>query len=188
MRRIWWCSATALLLLAALARAGELVPLPLRAAIMVRSVGYERTVTERPGEAVLAVVIGSSGKGAEDGKAMLAVLTKLQDEVRIGHRKVRVVPVTHESAQKTSDELKRLRADIAYFAQGLEGDIQDVSPEPEGTTRIVVCADGGDMEPGCVLGVELADNKPRVVLSMKQANAVGLRFQPEFLRLARILR
>lgn len=164
------------------------VPPPLRSAIVVRSAGYERGVAGRSGPAVLAVVSGSSGDSAEDGKAMAALFAKLLAGTKIAGRRVNVVRITHESVPKTIDELGRQRAEIIYFAKGLEGIVASIPVRMDKVPRILVCANGADMSSGCTLGVELKDTRPLLVLNLVQANTAGLRFDPELLRLARIVR
>jgi hypothetical protein len=184
-----WMAAGLLVLTAStLALAGARVPAPLRGAIVIRSAGYERTFSERSGTAVIAVVVGRSGASAEDGRTMAGVFGKLVDDAQVAGRKAKVVQVVHENAGKTAEELKSQRAEIVYFASGLENLVKEIPGEAAGVRRILVCADGEDVGVGCTIGVELANDKPRLVLNLKQANAVGLRFQPEFLRLARIVR
>lgn len=170
-----------------LVNAGALVPAPLRSAIIIRSAGYERNFAQRSGEAVLAVVAGKSGISAEDGRTMAAVFGKLLGEGRIAGRKARVIKVTHEPG-KTGEQLRTERAEIVYLSQGLEGLAKELPSQEGGISRIMVCADGGGVEVGCTLGVELDGERPRLVVNLKQANAAGLRFPPEFLRLARIVR
>jgi hypothetical protein len=177
-----------MLLFSAVAMAGDLVPTPLRSAIIVRSAGYERGISERSGDAVLVVVGAKTGPAAEDAQAMAAVFTKLLRETRISGRKTKVVHIVHESVSKTITELKNARAEVVYFGRGLEALVKDVPMKESGTARILVCANGKEMGQGCTLGVELAGEKPRLVLNVKQANQAGLRFDPEFLRLARIVR
>jgi len=174
--------------LAAAAWAASLVPPPLRAAIIVRSSGYERGFVERGGEAVLAVVAAKSGPSAEDGQAVAGVLQNLLAENKIAGRKVRVLQITHQTVEKTVEALKEQDAEIVYFAAGLEDIIKNVPSQSGSTKRILVCADGADVQAGCAIGVELAGERPRLVLNLEQANNAGLRFEPDFLRLARIVR
>jgi hypothetical protein len=180
-----WLVAAAVLAVSWAAWAGGLVPVALRSAIIIRSAGYERGFSERSGGAVLAVISGKSGASADDGRAMAGAFGK---GTHIGGRATRVVQITHESSGTTVGELRSQRAEIIYVAQGLEALVKDIPGQEGGVSRIVVCANGADVGVGCALGVELADDKPRIVLNLKQANAAGLRFQPEFLRLARIVR
>ncbi|MDF3065497.1 MAG: hypothetical protein K0R38_1098 [Polyangiaceae bacterium] len=175
-------------LLGATALAGSLVPSALRSAIIVRSAGYERNFNERSGDAVLAVVVGKSGSAADDGRAMAETFVKLLRETRIGTRKARVITITHESNNRTNEELSNARAEIVYLSNGLESLAGGIPGESGGVKRILVCADGADVALGCTLGVELEGDKSRIVLNLKQANAAGLRFDSGLLRLARIVR
>jgi hypothetical protein len=187
-KRRWIAAGLVVLTTSTLALAGALVPAPLRGAIVIRSAGYERTFSERSGTAVIAVVSGRSGTSADDGRTMIGVFGKLVDDSPVAGRKARVVHVLHENAGKTAEELRSQRAEIVYFANGLENLVKEIPGEAAGVRRILVCADGEDVSVGCTIGVELASDKPRLVLNLKQANAAGLRFQPEFLSLARIVR
>jgi phosphomannomutase len=166
----------------------NLAPPALRAAIIVRSSGYERGFAAREGDAVLVVVKAKSGAGADDGKAMAAVFSRLLEETEIANRRTHVVQVTHESSEATAATLKSQRAEIVYFSTGLENIVKSIPAQEGKIVRILVCAHGGQLSAGCTLGVELADDKPRIVLNLTQANAAKLRFEPAFLRLARIVR
>jgi hypothetical protein len=165
--------------------AAGLVPVALRAAIIMRTAGYERGIAGRTGKAVIVSITGKSGASEDDGRSVAAALGKM---TQIGGRATLVVQITHESLTKTVSELQRQRAEVIYIANGLEWLVKDIPGKDGGISRIIVCANGADVGVGCTLGVELADDKPSIVLNLKQANAAGLRFQPEFLRLARIVR
>jgi hypothetical protein len=163
------------------------VPHTLRAAILVRSAGYERGFADRSGEAVILVVQLKSEASASDGDGMTKILSQLLKQAKIGGRRGRVVQITHESSAKTLEQIRSQRAEIVYFAAGLEQEIQNV-PVRDTVPRILVCANGADVSRGCTLGVELDGDRPRLVLNLTQANAAGLRFDAGLLRLARIVR
>lgn len=177
-----------LLVTAAIVAAAGLVPAPLRSAIILRSVGYERAFADRKGDAVLAVVAAKSGSSADDGREVTALTAKLTASTKVAGRTVRVVQITHESSAKTVAELGQQRAEIVYIGSGLESLIPEIPTQEGGIHRVLVCAKGADVGRGCTFGVELAGEKPRLVLDLNQANRTGLRFQPEFLKLARIVR
>ena len=168
--------------------AADLVPVPLRSAIIVRSAGFERTFAERSGDAVLGVVLGKSGPSVQDGREMAEILTKLLAEGRIAGRRIRVVSIEHESTATTVEALKSAGAEIIYISQGLEEAVKSIPAQEGAVKRILVCASGADVALGCTLGVELDGKKPQLVLNLKQASAAGLRFDPGLLRLARIVR
>ena len=172
----------------ALLWAADLVPAPLRSAIIVRSAGYERTFAERSGDAVLGVVTSKSGVSAHDGQEMAAVLGKLLADGRIAGRKIRVLPIEHQSTDATLQALKKESVELVYISKGLEEIVSSIPAQEGAVRRIVVCASGADVAVGCTLGVELDGNKPQLVLNLKQVAAAGLRFDPSLLRLARIVR
>lgn len=178
----------AVILVASLALAADAVPVPLRAAILTRSAGYEAGLRARTGDVVLAVVVGPSEELALDGREMLVAFKNLASKAKIGSRRMDVVTITHQSATKTASDLRMARAEVVYFSRGLESIIRSVPAREGDVARILVCARGQDVGSGCTLGVELAGNKPRLVLHLKQANQSGLRFNTEFLRLVRIVR
>jgi hypothetical protein len=164
------------------------VPPPLRSAIIVRAAGYERGFADRSGEAVIAVVQHKAGAGSDDGQVMAGMFTKLLKETRIAGRRGRVVQVVHESNAKTIEQLRTYRAEVIYFAAGLESVVSTIPIKEAGIARILVCATGSDVGQGCTLGVDLAGEKPQVVINMKQVTAAGLRFDPSLLKLARVVR
>jgi ABC-type branched-subunit amino acid transport system substrate-binding protein len=181
-------AAACVFALSSVALAATTVPPALRAAIILRAAGYERGFADRSGEAVIAVVHSKSGPSADDGNAMAEVFTKLLKETKVAGRKGRIVHVVHESVANTVEQLKSQRAEVVYFANGLEGTMASVPAREGGVSRILVCATGAGTAAGCTLGVELDGDRPRIVLNMKEANAAGLRFDPGLLRLARIVR
>ena len=174
--------------LSSVALAGTTVPAALRAAIILRSAGYERGFADRSGEAVIAVVYSKSGPSADDGNAMAEVFSKLVKETKVAGRRGRIVHIVHESVSNTVEQLKSQRAELVYFATGLEGTMASIPARDGAVSRILVCANGAGTAAGCTLGVELDGDRPRIVLNMKEANAAGLRFDPGLLRLARIVR
>ncbi|KYF67330.1 hypothetical protein BE11_23495 [Sorangium cellulosum] len=163
------------------------VPYELRGAILLRSLGYESGFTSRTGTAVLAVVGGESGESAEDASAMATVLSKLAAKTTVARRPATVQRVTYTSRAQLAEALRAGGAEVVYVARGLAAAIPDIPPREGAVVRIVLCGDGDDAKRGCAVAVGLAGAKPELLLNVKHANAVGLRFDPQFLRLARIV-
>ncbi|WP_437690321.1 YfiR family protein [Sorangium sp. So ce176] len=181
-------AALALLITAsAETHAAPSVPYELRGAILLRSLGYERGFTSRTGTAVLAVVGGASGESAEDSRAMATVLSKLAAKTTVARRPATVQRVTYTSKAQLAEALRAGGAEVVYVARGLAAAIPDIPPREGAVIRIVVCGDGDDAKRGCAVAVGLAGAKPELLLNVKHANAVGLRFDPQLLRLARIV-
>jgi hypothetical protein len=155
---------------------------------LLRAVGYEKGFSERSGAAVVAVVVKGSDASKGDGQAMAAALAALGKKTKVAERPIKVVTIAHSSASETAAKLKGTKAEFVYLAQEAEGLAKDIPASEGGIRRIVACSHGSHVKTNCVLGVELNRDKPRLVVNLKRANAVGLRFQPELLRLARVVR
>ncbi|XXY46091.1 YfiR family protein [Sorangium sp. So ce269] len=163
------------------------VPYELRGAIILRSLGYESGFAGRTGTAVLAVVGGESGESAEDASAMAAVLSKLAAKTTVARRQATVLRVKYSSKAQLEEALRTGGAEVVYVARGMAAAIPDIPPREGAVIRIVVCGDGDDAKRGCAVAVGLAGAKPELLLNVKHANAMGLRFDPQLLRLARIV-
>ncbi|WP_437677797.1 YfiR family protein [Sorangium sp. So ce131] len=167
--------------------AAPAVPYDLRGAILLRSLGYESGFAGRTGAAVLAVVGEASGESAEDANAMAAVLSKLAAKTTVAKRQATVVRVTYSDKAKLQEALRTSGAEVVYVARGLPSIIPEIPAREGNVVRIVVCGDGDDAKRGCAIAVGLARERPEILLNVKHANAVGLRFDPQLLRLARIV-
>jgi YfiR/HmsC-like len=163
------------------------VPYELRSAILIRAISYEKTLASRTGRAVIAIVGGPSGDSAEDAGEMSAVFERLAGRTMVANRPATVVRVTYDSKTKLQAALSAQHAEVVYVAPGLSSVIPDIPIREGAVVRIIICGDGDDIERGCALAVTRADNKPQLLLNVKHANAAGLRFAPQLLRLARII-
>ena len=184
----WVAVLAAVMVVCIVGTAFALVRPPLRAAIMLRAAGYEHHFAGRKGEAVLAIVSSTSGTASKDGEAMNQVLRDMLAQTKVAGRRVRVVTIAHANAEATNSSLQDAKAELVYVAQGLEALLPHVPKQVDGIRRIVFCADGAQVGSGCTLGVELAQEKPRIVIDLEQTNSVGLRFDLRLLKIARIVR
>jgi hypothetical protein len=188
---IWFGCLAALLLMfvsVSSSAAGNEVPVALRAAIIMKATGYERGFAGRSGTAVVAVVLGSSDNAKADGAAVAAALESLFKKTKMGNRSGKVVRIEHVSQSETNSKLSEAKAELVYVADGLEGIASDIPAKDGSVRRIVACSDGSKVKGGCVLGVERSGEKSRLVVNLARANSVGLRFPPELLGLARVVR
>lgn len=167
--------------------AASSVPHELRGAIVLRTLGYESGFASRKGKAVFAVIGEEAGESAEDASAMASVLARLAEKTTVAKRPAVVVRLTYTSKEKLQEALRESGAEVVYVARGLSSVIQDIPTREGSVVRIVVCSDGDVVKRGCALAVGLSGGKPELLLNVKHANAIGLRFDPQLLRLARIV-
>ena len=190
-RLLWIGFLAALLLVSVSGSAADAeVPAALRAAILIKAGGYERGFAGRSGTAVVAVVLGSSDESKADGTAVAAALESLLKKTKMGNRVGRVVRIAHASQSETNDKLHEINSEFVYIADGLEGIASTIPAKDGDVRRMVACSDGSKVSKGggCVLSVERSGEKSRLVVNLARANSVGLRFPPELLGLARVVR
>ncbi len=171
----------ALLVVSGVARA-QGVPPELRAAVLVRALGYERGLRASTGPVRLLVVSDSSGR--MDAGRMSAAFHAFAARTTLGGRRLEVARV------EVGDTAEVLRRDpqVVYFASGTrEATVRRIAAAlPSG--RIVLCGEADLVGHGCVLGVERASNRPRLVIHLTEARKAGLDWDSRLMRLARVVR
>lgn len=172
---------TALLLASGLAHA-QGVPPELRAAVLVRALGYERGL--RAGQGPVRLLVVSDASGRRDADAMEAAFRGFAARTTLGGRNLQVDRV------EVGDTAEVLRHDpqVVYLANGTrEATARRIAGAlPAG--RIVVCGGASLVGQGCVLGVERAANRPRLIIHLTEAREAGLDWDSRLMRLARVLR
>lgn len=175
--RIVWCAA---MTFCATARAGDLLPANLRAAILARALGYEKSFSSEKASATLLVISG--GPGAADAKAVTAALEPFVRGGSVGR------PVALDSvdlAAASIDELKRRGATVIFVPAGN----REIYTKLADFLRVIVlCSDPADVGQGCMLSVEVAGKTSRLVVDAVRAERAQVRFDARMLRLARVTR
>ena len=157
------------------------VPVDLRAAIFLRALAYERGLGSGSGNVEVGIVADPAD--APDARAMASSLGDLRQAVRVGRRPVHVTRYGFQA--QTAAELRSNRVDVVYLASGLG---RDAARAVEARGRVVLCADKGLVGSGCMLSVEVHQQRPRLIVDLPRVERAGLRFDARLLRLARVVR
>lgn len=166
-------------------RADE-VPANLRAAILLRALGYERRLASGEGEIRLMVVSPQDGPGREEGTEMARAFHTLARRLRIADRPMRVSFLAAETREGALRAVRARRADVVYVARGLRLGAEGRALARQG--HLLVCGHPEAIAEGCVIGVELAQGRSRLVVHLPRAHAGRFRFDGRLLRLARVIR
>jgi hypothetical protein len=164
------------------------VPVSLRAAIMLRALSYEKTMTTSRAAPVLVVLAPASGAAATDAAGAVVAFGQLAARMPIGPHKVRVVRVVYENPAQAIAAVAAAGALAVYVPAGLESALAALGAKLLANRRIVMCGTSRGVGMGCVLSVEVAGSGSRPVVDVKSAEGAGLRFDARLLRLARIVR
>jgi hypothetical protein len=153
------------------ARAQEPLTAPLRAAIVLRAVRYERNFASSSEAADVVVVhpSGNLGRAQSMRRAFDA----------LGERGVAGRPLNVQLA--VEGVLLSSQARLIHLAQGVAA---NSVPGIQGT---IVSCDDPSLPAPCMLSVELHGSSRRMVLHLARARAMGLRFDARLLAMARVV-
>ena len=174
--RLFVVSLTASILTGAGLVSAQEVPIPLRAAVLLRALAYEKGFANDATPA--KIVVAGTGKATAEIAGVTAALTQL---AKGGNREIAVVKHEREAVD---DTLRSLGADVIYVATGSNA----VLAAARRSDSLVVCGDPHDVGKGCVLSVESAGKSSRLVIDLTEADRKGLRFDARILRLSRVIR
>ncbi len=168
-----------------LAARAQDVPAPLRAALVLRAVGYERTTNTGRGSLRL-VVVGAAG--STDAATMQNAFEGLAPRMQVAGRTVIVSRIEHQSVAETLAEIRRTGAMIVYVASDVEGVVASMANALSSERRLLVCGRPTLVGSGCILSVEPAAGRSRLVIDLARASAQGFEFDSRLIRLSRVVR
>lgn len=166
----------------------EPVPSAFRAAILLRSLGYERGVSKGQGELIIAVVSGPDALSRSDARDMQKAFEELSGRLKIAGRTVRVRGLQHTKLTTTLAQLRAVAPAAVYFARGLEGESASLAVDADSARWVPMCADGALLGAGCALGVRSQGDASQLVIDLKRSERAGLSFDPRMLRLSHVIR
>ncbi|HEY6876376.1 MAG TPA: YfiR/HmsC family protein [Polyangiales bacterium] len=175
------------LLTGALPAQAALVPAAYRAAILLRSLGYERGILAGKGDVVVVVLQGADKGSQADAREMMTILSALAARMSLGDRKVQVRSHQHATVNDTLKALNALAPSALYFAAGLEELAGQLGAAVDRAHWVPMCADGVRLGAGCVLAVRTHESSSQLVVDLARAKRAGLSFDARLLRLAQVL-
>lgn len=164
-----------------------LVPAAYRAAILLRSLGYERGVLAGKGDLVVVVLQGADKGSQADAREMGTIFSALATRMTLGQRKVQVRSYQHTSLNDTLKALAALTPAALYFPAGLEALAVQLASAVDRAHWVPMCADGARLGAGCALAVRSHENSSQLVVDLSRAKRAGLSFDARLLRFAQVV-
>jgi hypothetical protein len=165
-------------------RAGA--PTPLQAQLLGRLAAFDRSFAARAG-AVAKVWFLHKPKDAESASVTNAVAKAAAALPEIGglHPEITVAELGDPTALATRCPAEHLA--IVYFGPSTEGDMPAVARALAGVDLITVGGSGLHAEKGAVVGFDVEEGRPRIVVNLRSAKAQKVSFRAELLKLARVI-
>lgn len=176
----------ALLTLSLTARADSpAAPAAVQARLLARVVPFDREFSKKVGAAVVVLVV-SKADDAESTQAALHLRKALEDIGEIGGRPVNIRQVTFAGIDALAGATKESSVNVLYVSSGLSEEVPGIAKRLTGSGVLSVAALESDVPRGIVLGVTLADGKPRMGINLSQARSQRVDFPATLLKLARV--
>lgn len=160
-------------------------PATVQAQIVTRILPFERGFAARGGSSV-AIVIAERPKDADSASAATQIAKALDDIGSIANRPLHTHTVSYSSAANLIAECKKRGALVVYLTPGLAGEVPAIAAAFVESGVLTVAAVESYVPRGLVLGVEVADGKPRMSINLGQAKKQKLDFPSAVLKLARV--
>lgn len=176
----------ALALVAGRARAGAVVPAKLQAQLVIKVAAFDRNFAARAGAKALVLVVQKAGDN-ESTRLASAVATALGELGDVAGKPKQVEVVTFAGAAALGDRVRKSKAAIVYFSTGLEGDLPAIAAALKDADVLSYGASAEQAEKGAVVGFDLEEGKPKLVVHNARAKAQNVSFKAELLKLARLV-
>lgn len=162
------------------------VPLGLQAQLVRRLAGFDRNFAARATGTARVLVVHKSGDDESRlvGGGFAKALSELHDIAGVPMQ-VDEMPLADPAA--LAAQCKAQHVAILYFSVGLEPSMEGVAGALAGVDVMTIGASSTFAEKGAVVGFDLEEGRPKIVVNLARAKAHNVSFKAELLKLARIV-
>jgi hypothetical protein len=162
------------------------VPVDLQATLLAKVVPYDRNLSERAGDRVLTLLVGKS-KDPTSMPFVRQMRQALGDIDRFGAYPHDEQIVEFTGAAALAEKCRAERISVVYLGPGLHDDIDAIRGALEPLSILTVSASADEVLRGIVLGFDLIQGKPKLVIHLPQARKQHVNLSSELLKLMRIV-
>lgn len=181
--------ALAFLLVVAVARdshADVRLPIALQAQLARRLGSFDRNFAARVGATAKVLVVRKAGD-AESKRIASAFSSSLGALKDIAGVPLVIEELDFIDAASLASRCRSQKVSVLYFSVGLEGDMGSVATAFAGIDVLTIGALPAHAEKGAVVGFDLEEGHPKLVVNLARAKAQNVSFKAELLKLARIV-
>ncbi|MEO8177592.1 MAG: YfiR family protein [Deltaproteobacteria bacterium] len=187
LARAWSRSLIALLLLAAPLRAEQVqIPARLQAALVAKVAAYDTHFAARANGEALVLIVVAGGK-AESERFGEEIRAELSVQPKIGGVSHSEEIVRFSSGSELARLCKERHAALIYVAPSLSQEVPQIAAALTGLDVLSVAALAGDVQQRLVLGFARESGRPKLLVHLDQARRQNVAFNPDLLRLVRVI-
>jgi len=165
---------------------GVAVPIPMQVKLLAKVAKYDRNLAARAGGTakVLVLEAGGNGESLDASKRMQSELTTLG---QVAGLPVSVAAGKFDSAGGVVSKVKAEKIAIVCLTPGLSSAAGSLAKAFAGMSVLTVSTVPDFVRGGAVLGFDLVQGKPKVLVNLAQAKAQSVSLHPELLKIAEIV-
>ncbi len=161
------------------------VPTPLQIKLLVKVAAYDKNLPSRAGQKARVHVVGTDSDDAQ--RAVRQALAALGDEKEIAGLPIETSSSKFEGAGVLKKAVAARELAVVYLTPGFTAaDAEAIAKELDGTSILTVCANPVLVPKGIVVGFDLVESKPKILVHLTQAKKQKVAFAAELLKLARV--
>lgn len=161
-------------------------PTALQAQLIGRLAAFDRSFAARAGS-VAKVSLHYKAKDAESASVTNTVAKATGALADIGGLKPEVAVAELGDPAKLAARCRAEHIAILYFGVGTETDMPQVAQALNGVDVLSVGGSGLHAERGAVVGFDVEEGRPRIVVNLRAARAQKVSLRSELLKLARVI-
>ena len=183
----WTAALIAWLLLSAPLGAEQVqIPARLQAALVAKVAAYDTHFAARARGHALVLIVVASGK-AESERFGEEIRAELSVQPKIGGADHSEEIVHFSSGAELAKLCRERHAALVYVAPALSSEVPQIASALSDVDVLSVAALPGDVEQRLVLGFARESGRPKLLVNLQQARRQNVAFNPDLLRLVRVV-
>jgi hypothetical protein len=164
---------------------GAVVPLALQSKLVAKVAKYDRNLAPRAQGTVKIHLLELDN--AESRGAASRLERAFGHIDNIAGMSVHATRVPFESGSALADRCRDDGASIVFVTPGMDYKIDEIGTALSGVSVLTVGAVPSYVESGTVLGFDLVEGSPKILVHLERARAQQVSFKPALLKLAKII-
>jgi hypothetical protein len=190
LARAWrWAAgvvASVLLLAAPLGAEQVQIPARLQAALVAKVAAYDTHFAARARGHALVLIVVANGK-AESERFGEEIRAELSVQPKIGGADHSEEIVHFSSGAELAKLCRERHAALVYVAPALSSEVPEIASALSDVDVLSVAALAGDVAQRLVLGFARESGRPKLLVNLQQARRQNVAFNPDLLRLVRVV-
>jgi hypothetical protein len=162
------------------------VPISLQAELLSKVAGYDRNLQARAGARVRVLLVQRPGND-DSARAIGQLQSALSQIETIGGLPHDEVVVSWSDAPALAQRVKSQHAAIVFFTPGVADGLDAIRTALDGVDVLSVAAVADYVPRGIVLGFDLVEGKPKLLVNLGQARKQNVAFKAEVLKMMKVV-